>query len=198
MGQPLTSKQRKLLNQLQTIQAKLGYRPSYRELAKAVGLSSPATVHTHLKTLEQKGYVRKDSEGMFVPIQQVSHASIEIPVKGMICANAPLEKIDEYQIITIPAQMIADAEGYVLIVKDDSLQSEYLLKNDQVIVEQKTQVKNGDLIVGRLENDTLVVRKYYREATSIRLQPQDPLLPPTFVQKVTIEGIIKGVLRKFE
>lgn len=197
MPKPITKKQRLILNHLQKIQARLGYRPSYRDLCKAMGLASPATVYTHLKTLEKNGYVRRDEQGMFIPIHHLTTTAAEIPVSHTL-TDCGLEKTNEYSTIVIPAQMLADNEVFAVKVTSQAWQNEYLLPDDIIIVEKTNFTPSNHLIIGQLPNGQTIIRKYFREATAIRLASLNPLIPPIFTQKIDIIGVIQGVIRKFD
>lgn len=197
MPKPITKKQRSILNHLQKIQAHLGYRPSYRDLGKALGLASPATVYTHLKTLEKNGYVRRDEQNNFVPIQRLAVTAAEIPLSHIL-TDRGLELIIDISVIAVPAQMLTENEMLAVKVTGTIWQTEFLLPNDILVVEKTDFIPNARLIIGQLPDNQTVIRKYFREAASIRLASLNPAVPPIFTQKIDVIGIIQGVLRKFE
>lgn len=180
-----------------------GYPPAVREICSAVGLNSPATVHSHLNALESKGYIRRDpSKPRAIEIIDEDFALTrreysQVPMLGYVAAGEPLlaeEHITDY--FPIPADMLPNDQVFMLRVRGDSMIGAGILDGDQVIVKQTNSASNGDMVVALIE-DGATVKTFYKEADHIRLQPENPDYDPIIVKNVSILGIVIGVFRLF-
>jgi repressor LexA len=191
---PLSLIQRRTLNQLQKLRAAGGYEPSYRELAKSLGLASPASVHVHLKTLETKGYLRRDEHGRLVPIMGVTHAAMTIPIRWRII-NVQIEPLAEQELYSVPASLVGSGEHSLYLMADNSYRDMHIISGDYLVVEDTMIAKNNDTVITSADNRT-VIRRFFRENNTFRLQALDPSVPPLLVPHVKIIGVIRGVIRK--
>ena len=205
----LTKRQKEVLDQLVTFINKKGYSPSFEELAKSLKLTSLATVHKHLSTLERKGYVRRgynqsrSIEVMQLPKpikeQVMERHIVELPLVGRIAAGQPLEAIEERE--TISLGDFARGQGtFVLQVKGDSMKDDHILDGDFIVVEQ-TQVANpGEVVVALVGGEDATLKRFYRESGGkIRLQPANSQMQAIIVPAadVKVQGRVVGVLRKY-
>lgn len=193
-----------------------GYPPSVREIGESVGLSSSSTVHSYLKKLEQKGYLRRDPtkpraievKGMeYGRDDAVSNKSIEpkpyndeelvsIPLLGEVAAGVPLLAVENYdERITLPRSFTGFGDFFMLTVRGDSMIEAGILQGDSVLVRRQESANNGDIVVALLE-DEATVKRFYKEKNMIRLQPENSLLSPIIVQEVKILGKVVGLIRK--
>jgi repressor LexA len=197
----LTSKQKDLLDAIQVHVAERGVMPSYREIAAALGASSPATVHKHVTLLEKKGYVIRHDGGRsmaLTPKATMRRPAIGLPLKGLITAGAPIEAIETNESIDVPADMVVDEiNSYVLKVKGESMIDDGILDGDYVIVERNPSPRNGDIVVALLENTYATLKRFYRETNRIRLQPANSTMSPIYAQDPLIQGVVRAVLRKY-
>jgi len=205
----LTKRQKDVLNYLVTSINKNGYSPSFEEIAKALKLSSLATVHKHLSTLEQKGFIRRgynQSRSIEVlqlpqPVRQqvLDRHVVELPLAGRIAAGRPLEAVEDDEVISL-ADFARGQTSFVLQVKGQSMRDDHILDGDYIVVEQ-TQVANpGEIVVALIGGDEATVKRFYREpGGKIRLQPANSEMSPIVVPAadVKIQGRVVGVLRKF-
>lgn len=201
---PLTKKQRQVLDCVETFVRKHGYTPSYREIAKTMGLSSPATVYQHIKALCEKGVINTGENGEarsieVVESEQLSPLSIMLPMAGLITAGEPIEAIEEREAMAVPANFVVDAmNSYVLRVKGRSMIEDGIFDGDMVIVERNHSPKNGDIVVALLDNAYATLKRFYREKRHIRLQPANSTMKPILVKgDINIQGIVRAVIRKF-
>lgn len=197
----LTSKQKNLLDAIQDHVSMHNVMPSYRELANALGASSPATVHKHVTALEKKGYVIRHEGGRsmtLTPKATSQRPSYGLPLKGLITAGEPIEAMDENETYDVPGQLIVDeVNSYVLKVKGESMIDDGILDGDHVVVERNPSPKNGDIIVALLENTYATLKRFYREPTRIRLQPANSTMQPIYVKDLIVQGVVRAVLRKY-
>lgn len=182
-----------------------GYPPSVREIGEAVGLASSSTVHGHLARLESKGLIRRDptkpraieildtEEGVHIPQSQV----VNVPVIGKVTAGTPItavENIEEY--FPLPDRLAPpDEHVFMLEIMGESMIDAGILDKDYVIVKQQNTANNGDIVVAMTEDDEATVKRFFKEATHIRLQPENPTMEPIILQNVTILGKVIGVFR---
>jgi repressor LexA len=197
----LTSKQKELLDAISEHVDKRGVMPSYRELAGAMGASSPATIHKHVSLLEKKGYVLRHDGGRslaLTPKATMRRPAIGLPLRGLITAGQPIEAVETNDTIDVPADLVVDeVNSYVLKVRGTSMIDDGILDGDYVVVERNPSPRNGDIVVALLENTYATLKRFYREATRIRLQPANAMMSPIFVHDPLIQGVVRAVLRKY-
>ena len=198
----LTKRQTEILDYIKSEVRTKGYPPSVREIGMAVGLNSSATVHSHLARLEAKGYIRRDpTKPRAIEITDgstmvgVSSNTISIPVLGKVTAGQPIlavENIEDY--FTIPAHFVPSGEIFMLNIKGDSMIEAGIHDGDMVLVKRQNTAKNGDIVVALIE-DEATVKTFYREATRIRLQPENRALEPLYTTDMSVLGKVVGLYR---
>jgi repressor LexA len=205
----LTKRQKEVLNYLVGFLNKNGYSPSFEEIAHSLKLTSLATVHKHLSTLEKKGYIRRgynQSRSIEVvqlpkPIREqvLDRHVVELPLAGRISAGQPLEAVESNETISL-ADFARGQGTFVLQVKGESMREDHILDGDYIVVEQ-TQVANpGEIVVALVGEDDATVKRFYREpGGKVRLQPANSAMAPIVVPgaDVKIQGRVVGVLRKY-
>jgi repressor LexA len=205
----LTKRQKEVLDYLVGFLNKNGYSPSFEEIANSLKLTSLATVHKHLSTLEKKGFIRRgynqsrSIEVMQLPKpireQVLERHVVELPLAGRIAAGRPLEAVEEHETISL-ADFARGQNTYVLQVQGESMRDDHILDGDFIVVEQ-TQVANpGEIVVALVGEDQATVKRFYREpGGKIRLQPANSQMAPIIVPAtdVKIQGRVVGVLRKY-
>ncbi len=199
--QTLTRRQSEVLKFITNFIRENDYSPSCREIAEGVGLSSPATVHQHLQALRQKGYM--DEEGEIITRNRLEDQfmarvrGFELPLAGLITAGAPIEAVEEKETMSVPETFVQDENSFVLKVKGDSMIEEGILSGDYVIVEKKNTARDGEIVVALIDGENATLKRFYREKNRIRLQPANSSMEPIYAQDVQIQGVVKGVIRKF-
>jgi repressor LexA len=174
-----------------------GYAPTVRNIMRELNLSSPATVHQHIKALKQK-HMLQDSP-QIIPIDAAfSEKTIQLPLVGLITAGEPIEAIEEHETVGVPESLVPSSNCFVLKVRGTSMIEEGILDGDYVIVERNFYPLNGQIVVALLDNAYATLKKYYREKTRIRLQPANASMGPIYVTNPAIQGVVKAVLRRFE
>lgn len=198
MPEPLTRRQKEVLEYLRTFITKHDYAPSYREVADHFGFSSVATVAEHIDTLKAKGYL-ENAENMARSIQLTptwDERTFSIPLLGSIAAGLPIEAIRTSETIDIPKDMMGK-NVFALKVRGDSMIEDGILDGDYVIIEQIAQPKDGDIVVALLEGNNVTLKRFYRESDHIRLQPANGKYAPIRAKRVVVQGRVRGVIRKF-
>lgn len=205
----LTKRQKEVLNYLVTFLNKHGYSPSFEEIAHSMKLSSLATVHKHLSTLEKKGFIRRGyNQSRSIEVTQLpkpvreqvlDRHTVELPLAGRIAAGRPLEAVEERESISL-ADFARGENTFVLQVKGESMLDDHILDGDYIVIEQ-TQVANpGEIVVALVGEDEATVKRFYREPGGrIRLQPANSTMSPIVVSAadVKIQGRVVGVLRRY-
>ena len=199
----LTPKQEKVLTFLKQSIAKNGYPPTVREICKALDLSSPATVQSHLNTLEEKGYIKKSSSKnrtveLLVDNEYAPKDVVDVPLLGKVTAGSPIEAIempDEF--FTLPAYLIpTKKEVFTLRVDGTSMINAGVHDGDIVIVQRQETANNGDMVVAMTEDNEVTLKTFYKENGHFRLQPENDTMAPIILDKVYIVGKAIGLYRK--
>ena len=203
MEQTLTAKQQQILDCIKKSLKDKGYPPSVRELCVAVGLSSTSTVHSHLNTLEKKGFIRRDPskprtiEVLDEEVNWLEDHVSAVPVIGKVTAGAPIlavENIEEY--FPLPKQLTRHDQTFMLNVKGTSMINAGIFDGDQIIVRRQESAHNGDIVVAMIE-DEVTVKRFFKEKNIIRLQPENDSMQPIYAQEVQILGKVIGLVRLY-
>ncbi len=198
----LTPKQKQILEFIEQFIEENGYSPSYREIAESFGFSSVATVAEHIENLRLKGYLSSDTGYRSLQVKEIDVKTdtgfdlLSVPLLGAIQAGKPIEAVKTNETLEIPRDMMTK-NVFALKVKGDSMIDDGILDGDYVVVEPCTNPKNGDIIVALIDKDDVTLKRFYREKDHIRLQPANKKYQPIRVKKVTIQGKVRGVIRKF-
>lgn len=201
----LTKRQDEILNYLKEFMASHGYPPTVREIGKDLGLSSPATIHTHLNNLVKKGFIKKDESKnraieLLVDNEYINHNEniVNVPLLGKITAGSPIEAIerpDEY--FSIPSYLVPkNKEVFTLNVSGCSMINAGILDGDIVIVERRNTARNGEIVVAMTDENEVTLKTFYKENGYFRLQPENDTMEPIILNNVTILGKAIGLYRK--
>jgi len=200
--EPLTRRQKEILDYIRSFIDENGYAPSYREIARYFELSSTGTVAEYVNILEEKGYLTKDAmEARAIQLTPTFDDGVElhsIQLLGIIDAGRPIEAIRTNETIDIPRDMMGK-KTFALRVRGESMIDDGILEGDYVIIEQTSSPKNGDIVVALIDNANATLKRFYQEKSNIRLQPANKTMKPMLFRKdrVTIQGKVRGVIRKF-
>ena len=200
----ITKRQEDVLNYIKKYVVKHGFPPSTREIGAALGLSSPATVHTHLKKLEDAGCIRK-TNSKFRTIEIIgdneyaekNEELVKVPLLGKITCGNPIEAIetpDEW--FTIPANLIPGKEEvFTLKASGDSMINKGIYDGDIVIVQRQKVARNGDIVVAMTDEGEVTLKTFYKEKDHIRLQPENDTMDPIILANCCILGKAIGLYR---
>jgi repressor LexA len=200
--QPLTKRQREILDYLNDFIQQHGYAPSLEEIGRRFGLSSLATVHKHLTNLQEKGFIRRAwnrSRSVEVVPTRSGGRAVELPLLGYVAAGAPIEAIPGNETISVPEDFVGKRDTYVLRVRGDSMVDEHIRDGDFVVVEDRKVAENGEMVVALLRGSDVTLKKLYRENGHVRLQPANPALRPLIVSAgdVQVQGVVIAVMRRY-
>lgn len=201
----LTSRQKDVLDYVKSYIVSHGYAPSVRDIGQALDISSPATIHAHLKNLEKKGMIQKDkAKNRAIKLlvaneyEPANEKVVEVPLLGKITAGSPIEAIempDEF--FSLPAYLLPKGkEVFTLKVSGTSMINAGILDGDVVIVERKNTARNGEIIVAMTDENEVTLKTYYKEANHFRLQPENDTMDPIILNNVLILGKAIGLYRK--
>jgi len=164
-----------------------------------------ATVHEHLAALEEKGLIKRKigkvrSITLVNEDVDISPSGVEVPIMGFIAAGAPIEPYtDPNATMGIPPVFVNNQKRvYVLQVRGESMIEEQIRDGDYVIVEQSENARDGDIVVALLDNGMATLKRFFKEATRIRLEPANAKMNPIFVKNVRIQGKVVGLIRKYK
>lgn len=191
-----------------------GYPPSVREIGAAVGLASPSTVHMHLKVLQERGYIRRDSKkprtievvaeqssqtadtsGLVSPIQDPASNVMQLPLVGRVAAGTPiLAEQNVEELLSLPTSIVGDSSSFMLRVRGNSMINAGIFDGDYIVVKEQHDAHDGEIVVA-LVDDSATVKTFYREKDRVRLQPENDTMDPIYVTNPTILGRVTALVR---
>ena len=201
----LTKRQDDVLDFVKSYIASHGYPPTVREIGKAIGVNSPATVQAHLECLEEKGFIRKEGTKnrtieVLVDNEYLTKNEevIQVPLLGKITAGSPIEAIEKPdEFFSLPAFLVPkDKEVFTLNVSGCSMINAGILDGDIVIVEKRNTARNGEIVVAMTEDNEVTLKTFYKEKGYIRLQPENDTMEPIILNNAFILGKAIGLYRK--
>jgi repressor LexA len=212
MANNVNARQRQILDYLRAHSRNHAYPPTVREIGHAVGLSSSSTVQNHLNTLELRGLIRRDpSKSRTVEIVEAEGTAargamdsniIRLPLIGRVAAGTPVLAEQNIQdTLAVGPEIAGGDDAYALTVYGDSMIGAGINDGDIVVVRPRRDAPaNGTIVVARIENETtgeseVTVKRFFREADRIRLQPENPSLEPIYARDMHLEGVVTAVIR---
>lgn len=200
----LYKRQKQILDYLTQYIQKYEYSPSLREIANAIGVTSLSTVHEHLTTMVKKGVVRRypgGTRGYDILDKKAGESTkgVELPILGFIAAGQPLEPYTDPNATlgVSPSLISGEKRAFVLQVKGESMIDEGILEGDYVVVEEQDMANNGDIVVALLESGLATLKRFFKEATRVRLEPANSRMAPIFAKNVRIQGKVVAVIRRY-
>lgn len=215
MAAKVTKRQQAVLDCIEDCIREKGYGPTVREVCHALGLSSPSTVHVHLKALEEKGLIKRDplksrSISLTYPLEgssvmassapdvvQPSFSKIvNVPLVGDVAAGVPIlaeENITDT--ISLPTDIVGDAPSFLLSVRGESMIEAGINDGDYVVVKEQPVANNGDIVVAIID-DGATVKRFYKEKDHIRLQPENSSMDSIITTNCSIAGKVVAVFRR--
>ena len=219
----LNKKQLGVLKCIEKCIKEKGYGPTVREICQELNLSSPSTVHVHLNSLEEKGYIKRDamksrSITLAYPVEEDTNLDdgidfddssdyrnvvstsfskiIDVPLVGNVAAGTPIlaeENISD--VLSLPVDIVGDSASFMLSVRGDSMVECGINDGDYVVVKQQSTANNGDIVVAIID-DGATVKRFYREKDHIRLQPENSSMEPIITRDCSIAGKVVAVFRR--
>ncbi|MBI2821513.1 MAG: transcriptional repressor LexA [Acidobacteria bacterium] len=196
----LTRRQRQILDFIEGFVERNGYSPSLEEIAHQFDITSVNAVFKHLAALEKRGCIhRATNQARSIQLLNRSQ-SVELPLLGYVAAGSPIEAVENSETISVPEDFVSHRQkNYVLRVRGNSMIDQHIEDGDYVIVVQRKMANNGETVVALVDNESVTLKRFYREEGRIRLQPSNPEFEPMILDadRVQIQGVVIGVLRKY-
>lgn len=202
MSEILSNKQKEVYEFVKKHTEEKGYPPAVREICDAVGLSSTSTVHGHLKRLEKKGLIKRDPAKPraleIIELAQRKREMIDIPIIGKVTAGAPILAVENIEdTFSIPLNYIKNNNDlFILNVKGESMIDAGIFNGDMAIIEKTDSVVNGEIVVALIENEA-TIKRFFKEKSHIRLQPENKTMEPIIVEDCKILGKLVGLYRTY-
>ncbi|MDX6693051.1 MAG: repressor LexA [Blastocatellia bacterium] len=202
---PRTQRQKEILDYISRFIERHGYEPSYAQIARHFGVSSKATIAKHIAALERRGLIsRRDTEGAFnlaVKVEEApADAICEVLLLGRIAAGAPLDAVEDSEVISIPRFLLGRVRPervYALRVAGDSMIDEHICDGDIALIENRTEARDGEIVVALIDGARATLKRLFRFGPEVELRPANsqlaPLRLPAF--RVSVQGIFRGLLR---
>jgi repressor LexA len=206
IGKELTKRQQEIFDFIKSYSANYGYPPTVRDIGKAVGLASSSTVHAHLANLEKAGLLRRDpSKPRALELLDKAADAVKavvrppgLPLVGHVAAGQPIlaeENVEDY--IAVPALAGGDEGEFVLRVRGDSMKDVGIMEGDFVVVRPQETATDGEIVVA-LVGEEATVKRFFKEADHVRLQPENQALEPIRSRDVRVLGRVVGVFRRVQ
>ncbi len=201
--QTITPRQMDILRFLRDYRARHGYSPTMQEIGDHLGLSK-VTVFEHVVALAKKRLLLRGDRHRARSLQlsdDVVFPEEERPTKirlvGRIAAGQPLEAVEENESLDLEEMFDRAGETFCLRVVGNSMIDEQIRDGDYVICERRQTARDGETVVALLDDGEATLKKFYQEKRRIRLQPANPDFSPIYVDSVSVQGVVVGVIRKF-
>ncbi len=225
MAEKVTKRQQAVLDCIEECIREKGYGPTVREVCQSLGLSSPSTVHVHLKALEEKGLIKRDplksrsialtyqleDAALATNVVQPSVSNIvnvplvgngahnrrdQVPLLGYVAAGSPiLAEENITDTLSLPTEIVGDAPSFLLSVRGESMIEAGINDGDYVVVKEQPVANNGDIVVAIID-DGATVKRFFKESDHIRLQPENSTMDPIITTDCAIAGKVVAVFRR--
>ncbi len=197
----LTERQEKVLQALKDFILERGYSPTIRQLGDILHITNPSAVFKHVRSLEKKGYVRRESgELRLVGLPTAGESYVKVPLLGFVPAGPPQEAIDlSREAVEVPDWMLGRKKGNVFCVQVEgkSMVDAYIDDGDRVLVERTNTASSGEMVIAFLEDGSVTLKRLKLEKGRIALMPENPEFKPIEVPQLRILGRVIGVMRKY-
>lgn len=212
MARKISKRQQQIYDFIRSYQKEKGYPPSVREMAAAVGLSSPSTVHAHLSALEDLGLIKRDatkpralevfnSDGSSCAVTEAerpaSRGTVSLPLVGRVAAGLPIlaeQNIEDT--FTLPTEIATDSSSFMLEVHGESMINVGIYNGDYIVVREQKSAMNGEIVVALIDGEA-TVKTFYKEQGRVRLQPENDTMEPIYAENPTILGKVVALMRRF-
>lgn len=201
---PRTQRQKEILDYITRFHERHGHNPSYTQIARHFGVKSRATIAKHIAALERRGLISREHEdgsfGLTVTVDNTD-ALCEVKLLGGIAAGTPLEVVDSQETIPVPRFLLGRVHPdrvYALRVKGDSMIDEHICDGDIALIENRTDARDGEIVVALLIDDNqATLKRLYRRGSNVELHPANSQLKPLTVpaNQLKVQGIFRGLLR---
>lgn len=198
---PLTRRQHAIYDYLKECQER-GCAPSLDEVCQAFDLRSRGSLHKHIRALIDAGLVEpmdRKQRGIRLTTEHGEPELHQLPLLGYIAAGRPIEAVPNPETIEVPAALRTDRPCYVLQVRGESMVEDGILDGDWVIVEQRDQARNGEVVVALVDNEEATLKRIQQRPDGVWLLPANSAMPPMHYppERVRIQGVVVGQMRRY-
>lgn len=192
--QPLTERQQQVLEVIAVSLAKAGCPPTLREISDSIGTKGTATAIAHLEALERKGYINRRGGSRGIMLANRPPSSVPVPVVGTVRAGAPEPAVEDYQgHCSVDPSWLRGEGCYFLRVRGDSMIDAHILDGDLALIRPQLTAENGEIVVVTVDGEA-TLKRFYREAGHIRLQPENRAMQPIIIRDGEAETVVAGKL----
>ncbi len=195
---PLTERQQAIYDFLKDKIMNRGYGPTVREIGNHFGIRSPNGVMCHLKALERKGLITREAH-MSRAIQLTDHSQMRptsMKLAGQIQAGSPVLAVENEDKVDF-SSLFDDESRFCLRVKGDSMIEDHIAEGDYVIVKKQNTCNDGDIVVALVDGSDATLKRFYKEADRVRLEPANSTMRPIYSNNVEVLGVVSGVIRQY-
>jgi repressor LexA len=197
---PLTRRQRQILDYYRAYSAAHGMSPTLEEVARHFGVNK-VTIFGHVAELQRKGILsrpqRRVSRGMQLVADTAQSSATSVPILGRIAAGSPIQAVEDPEELQLADLLPQDRNIYALRVRGDSMIEDGIHDGDIVLVDGRTEARNGEMVVAILPDEEATLKRFYREGDGYRLQPANASMAPLHVRELQIRGVVLGVVRRY-
>jgi repressor LexA len=192
----LTEKQRHIYEFLRDKIINRGYGPTVREIGTQFGISSPNGVMCHLKALEKKGFITRESHmSRAIQLSDPPRKPATLPLAGQIAAGRPLLAEQQDEDVDF-AQLFDHEDHFCLRVKGDSMIEDQIADGDYIVVRKQETCRDGDIVVALVDGQDATLKRLYKDRDRFRLEPANASMKPIYSKNVSVLGVLAGVIRK--
>ncbi len=197
----LTPKQLRVLTFIRDFTRAHGYSPTMQELADEFQVSK-VTVFEHIAAVQRKGYLKRSphkarSLQLSDDIEFPDERSTRLPLVGTIAAGLPIEAVEQSETLDLEEMFVSPHGNFVLRVRGDSMIGDNICDGDYVIVEKRDTANDGEMVVALIDDEEATLKRLFRTARGVRLEASNPEYEPIFAERVRVQGVVVGVLRRF-
>ncbi len=201
---PITARQKRVLDYIKHYFDLHQEAPTIAQIGKQFGMTSSASAHNVVGILEREGFIRRIpnvSRGIELVVDARTESKNEIPLLGVVAAGNPIEAVLNYETVCVPRDMMRAGRMFALRVRGDSMIDEQIRDNDVIVLQSQQTAQNGQTVVALIDGSDATVKKFYGNKQQVRLEPANPNYKPIVVrppQRVQVQGVVVGVIRKYE
>lgn len=194
---PLTARQREIYEFLKDKIVNRGYGPTVREIGNQFGIRSPNGVMCHLKALEKKGLITRESHmSRAIQLTEPLRGSTSLPLAGQIAAGVPVLAEEQTEEIDFASLFDGD-DNFCLKVKGESMIDDHIADGDYVVVHKQETARDGEIVVALVDKQETTLKRFYREKNRYKLVPANSSMRPIYSNDVEVLGVVTGVVRRY-
>jgi repressor LexA len=193
----LTSRQKEIYDFLKDKIVNRGYGPTVREIGNQFGIRSPNGVMCHLKALEKKGLITRESHmSRAIQLTEPLRGATSLPLAGQIAAGNPVLAEEQTEQVDFGSLFSGD-NHFCLKVKGESMIDDQIADGDFVVIRKQDTARDGDIVVALVDKQEATLKRFYKEKNRFKLVPANRSMRPIYSNDVEVLGIVAGVVRKY-